>query len=103
MVARLQVQSCDDVAAAETWNAEQHVHEEEEEERGRSSRARDRYPARSSGDVDVSPLGRLVRETRGRLHATRDLWRLLPEQVCDELTVTTFDNSSLCWDGRSYR
>ena len=69
----------------------------------RSVRGGQRARPLSSGDVNVSPLGRLVRETRGRLHAMHDLWRLLPEQVCDQLTVTTFDNTSLCWNGRSYR
>ena len=99
-VARLQIQSCVELGAGETWSgaAEQQV------QLNTARRQQDRHETRSATDGgDVSALSQLVRQTRGRLYATRDLWRLLPEQVCDELTVTPFDNSSLCWNGRSYR
>ena len=114
VVACLQVESCVDLAARETWSAAtDHAGQwsdrrvrGQQAARQRSARgreSRDRYRVRLSTDVGVSPLGRLVRQTRGRLGATRDLWRLLPEHVCDELTVTAFDNNSRCWNGRSYR
>ena len=94
-------------AAGGTWSgvasADQLVQRDEARHRSRRQHDRHRLRAQSSTDVEASALTRLVREARGRLYATRDLWRLLPQQVCDELTVTAFDNNSLCWDGRSYR
>jgi len=109
-----QLQSCPESGTTGgTWSgavaaaaADQRV--ERQTARRRSERRHDGGYLQSrrppTDQAESSPLSKLVRETQGRLSATRDMWLLMPQQVCDELAVRPLpDNSSLCWNGRSYR
>lgn len=58
--------------------------------------------------TSVSVLERIVRESRARIEATRDLWRRMPESICDNLAAATSTSRSLpadsngrCWNGRT--